>query len=115
MELCAFAQGSTPRMGFHVTHRMGNVEKVPYSAFPALLEELEVDPADIEHASVSVTHESEWCLSAYRGGYIAFENLEQGEPRHMDGVPPQKIVSLWCLLADGDFAALESEPWQPGY
>jgi hypothetical protein len=102
-------------MGFHVTHRTGSMGNVPCSAFAELLEELDGDPEDSEHASVSVTHASEWCLSAYKGGYIAFENLEAGEPRHMDGVPTEKIISLWRLLAAGDIAALEREPWKPGY
>lgn len=102
-------------MSFHVTHRLGNMDKAPHSAFPELLQELEDNPHDDEHTSVSVTHESEWCLSAYRGGYIVFENLEEGEPRHMNDVPSQKIVALWKLLADGDLGALESEPWKPGY
>lgn len=91
------------------------MEKAPREAFPGLLRELEADPADHEHKSVSVTHESEWCLSAHRGGYIVFENLEEGEPRHMTDVPSEKIVALWHLLADGDLDALESEPWRPGY
>lgn len=102
-------------MGFHVTHRLGNMEKVPRSAFPELLRELDAHPEDEEHTSVSVTHESEWCLGVYRGGYVVFENLEEGEPRHMTDVPPEKILALWQFLADGDFAGLESEPWKPGY
>jgi len=102
-------------MGFHVTHRLGNMEEAPRSTFPILLKELEASPEDIEHTSVSVTHESEWCLSAYRNGYVAFENLEEGEPRHMVDLAPEKIISLWHLLADGNLDALEVEPWQPGY
>lgn len=102
-------------MSFHVTHRDGSMESMPQSAFPDLLAELDGDPADEEHASVSVSHESEWSLGAYPGGYLVFENLEDGEPRHMTGVSAEKIVSLWCLLADGNLPALEKEPWQPGY
>lgn len=102
-------------MGYHVTHRMGNMDDGPYSDLSGLLAELDEDADDHEHADVSVTHESEWCLSVYRGGYITFENLEAGEPRHMRGVPDEKIISLWRLLADGDLGAIESEPWQPGY
>ena len=102
-------------MSFQVTHRLGSMESAPQSAFPALLQELEASPEDEEHTSVSVTHESEWCLGAYRGGYIVFENLEEGEPRHMTDVPPEKILALWRLLADGDLGALESEPWELGY
>lgn len=102
-------------MSFHVTHRLGDMEEAPRSSFPDLLQELEADPQDEEHISVSVTHESEWCLGAYRGGYVVYENLEAGDPRHMTDVPAEKIVALWRLLADGDLVALESEPWKPGY
>jgi len=102
-------------MSFHITHRLGNMEEAPRSAFFGLLQELGADPEDAEHTSVSVTHESEWCLGAYRGGYIVFENLEEGAPRHMTNVPSEKIIALWHLLADGNLAALEGEPWQPGY
>jgi len=102
-------------MSFHVTHRQGNMEEAPHSAFPALLQELDAAPEDEEHTSVSVTHESEWCLGAYRGGYVVFENLEEGDPRHMTDVPPEKIVALWRLLAEGDLVSLENEPWKPGY
>jgi hypothetical protein len=70
------------------------MEKAPHSAFPDLLRELEADPEDNEHASVSVTHDSEWCLSAYKGGYVVFEHLEEGEPRHMTDVPPDKVLAL---------------------
>ena len=91
------------------------MEEAPPSVFPELLQELEANPEDAEHTSVSVTHESEWCLGAYRDGYIVFENLEEGDPRHMTDIPPDKIIALWLLLADGDLAALEGEPWQPGY
>ena len=102
-------------MSYHVMHRMGNTEKAPHSAFPDLLRELDADPEDQEHNCVSVTHESERCLEAYRGGYVVYGNLEEGEPRHMTDLAPEKIVALWRLLADGDLVSLESEPWKSGY
>jgi hypothetical protein len=102
-------------MSFHVTHRLGTTEKVPHTAFPELLRELDDDLEDREHISVSVTHESAWCLGAHRGGYVVFENLELGEPRHMNHVAPEEIITLWRLLAEGNLDALEREPWQPGY
>jgi hypothetical protein len=43
-------------------------ENEPFSAFAELLAELDEDPADLEHTSVSVKHESEWCLEAFRDG-----------------------------------------------
>ncbi len=58
--------------------------------------------SDDEHTSVSVTHESEWRLGVYRGGYVVLENLEEGEPRHMTDVPPEKILLLWQFRAAGD-------------
>lgn len=102
-------------MSFRVTHRLGTMEKAPRSAFPELLRELEADPDDAEHNSVSVTHESEWCLAAYRDGHVVFEKTEEGDPRHLTDVGPDKIIALWHLLADGDLDALEREPWRPGY
>jgi hypothetical protein len=103
-------------MSFHITHRLGKTARgVTKSAFPSLLEELEADTGDVEHASVAVTHESEWCLEVYKNGYIVFENLESDEPRHMRNVPAQKIIALWELLADGNLDAIETEPWQQGY
>lgn len=102
-------------MSYHVTHRMGNMTPEPQGSFADLLAELDAGPQDDEHASVSVTHESEWSLGAYRGGYIVYENLEEGEPRHMRDVPPEKIIALWQRLAEGDLEALENEAWLPGY
>lgn len=83
--------------------------------FHTLLAELVADPDDQEHTSVSVTGEGEWNVGAYRGGYIVFENLEEGEPRHMVGVSDEKIIALWNELADGNLDSIEREPWRPGY
>jgi hypothetical protein len=103
-------------MPFHVTHRYGEMESdPPRSRFAALLQELDDRPEDAEHTSVSVTHETEWCLSAYSGGYLVFENLEGNGPRHMTNLSPEKIVELWDALAEGDLDSIEQEPWKPGY
>jgi hypothetical protein len=103
-------------MAFHITHRYGSMDS-PRSAaaFAALLRELDERPEDTEHTSVSVTHESEWCISASRGGYVTFEHLENGGERHMHGVSEAKIIELWTRLAEGDIATIEQEPWKPGY
>jgi len=89
----------------------------PNADFLALLRELEDRPEDTEHGSVAVTHESEWSLGVSRGGYITFENLEAagGGERHMDEVPVSKILELFQHLAEGNLAAIEREPWLPGY
>lgn len=105
-------------MAFNLTHRYGSMDPGgSYSDFLALLCELEDRPEDTEHCSVAVTHESEWSLSVSRGGYIIFENLEAeaGGERHMDEVPVSKILELFRHLAEGNLAAIEQEPWLPGY
>ncbi|SEK17010.1 MULTISPECIES: hypothetical protein [unclassified Variovorax] len=105
-------------MAFNLTHRYGSMDSgSSNSDFLALLRELDDWPEDTEHGSVAVTHESEWSLAASRGGYITFENLEaegRGE-RHMDEVPASKILELFRHLVEGNLAAIEQEPWLPGY
>ena len=103
-------------MGFHITHRYGAMSSnPPLSVFRALLDELKERPEDQEHCSVSVTNESEWCISAYGGGYLVWGNLEGDAERHMTDVPEEKILRLWEALAKGDIALIEREPWLPGY
>jgi hypothetical protein len=104
-------------MSFFVYHRYGASERdPPPSIFPLLLDELEERLDDQEHLSASVIHESEWGLGLYRGGYVTFENVEgEGEPRHMRGVSREKAIEMMLSLSNGDLAALEREPWQPGY
>ena len=102
-------------MAFTIAHRMGDMDRnPPLSSFPELLAEL--DPKDTEHCDVAVTHESGWCISVGVSRTISWENIEAGPlPRHMVDVPDRKIIELWTKLASGDLAAIESEPWQPGY
>ncbi len=103
-------------MAFHITHRYGDMERPEsLAAFVELLSELDQDLEDTEHASVSVSHESEWCISVSRGGYVIFEHLENGGERHMRGVSDGKIIDLWTLLAEGEIARIEQEPWLAGY
>jgi hypothetical protein len=103
-------------MAFHIIHRLGNMdEPVGTPDFRKLLLELEEDPEDVEHASVAVTHESEWSLSAFRGGYVVFEHLENGSERHMRGISDDQIIQLWKSLAMGDIQAVEQASWAPGY
>ena len=103
-------------MTFHITHRLGNMDgpqRIP--DFRDFLLELGEDPEDEEHISVAVTHESEWCLSAFRGGYVIFEHIENGGERHMQGVSNDRIIQLWTCLANGDIHIIEQAPWCPGY
>jgi len=101
-------------MAFHITHSSGSMESSPpLSALPGLLDELE--RADAEHGDVSVTHQSEWCISVSRSGFTTLENLERGEPRHLRDLSRQKILDLWTKLAHGDIQSVESAAWISGY
>ena len=62
-------------------------------------------------------HETEWCLSAYSGGLLVRENAEaeENKARHMKCVPRERVLGLWLALVQGDLAAVEAEPWLPGY
>jgi hypothetical protein len=47
---------------------------------------------DSEHSSLSVTHESEWCMSVSFGGYVFLEHLEDGGERHMRNVSDAQVL-----------------------
>jgi len=103
-------------MGYHVTHRSGDMEDEPtLDSLSALYDELEHE--DDEHPSVSLTHESEWDLGAYGGGLLIWENLEteNSEARHMKNLPKEKVLELWEKLAQGKIEEINREPWLPGY
>lgn len=76
-------------MPFHVTHREGGQDaNVPVSSFDELFHEAEDNTDDTEHTSVSVTHESEWDLAYYGGGYLIFENA-------LRRAPPWNQIGVW--------------------
>jgi hypothetical protein len=101
-------------MAYHVTTRWGGDEAEPSTdRLREVLRELDAD--DDEHPSVSLTHESEWSLGAYPGGLLIWENLEHGEPKHMNQVPRDRILELWILLSEGRVEEIEREAWLPGY
>jgi hypothetical protein len=103
-------------VSFTITHRYGAMDRdPPLEQLPMLLAELDKRPEDTEHGSVALTHESEWCLSVARGGYVVFEHLENGGERHMNSVSPEDIIRMWNLLAVGRIADLEAMAWAPGY
>lgn len=101
-------------MTFQVSPRWGDDEAEP--TVERMREVLaELDAEDFEHPFVSVTHESEWCLSAYPFGLLVWENLEDGVPRHMNEVSRERVLALWRKLAEGRLEEIEAEPWLPGY
>ncbi|MFJ9848202.1 hypothetical protein [Streptomyces sp. NPDC101150] len=69
--------------------------------------------ADDEHPDVSLTHESGWCLSAFAGGLLIWENTEDDAvvPGEMRGVGREENVRLFGLLAAGDIGTLTALPW----
>lgn len=103
------------RVSYWVNHLMGNTDvEYPFSSLSDLYSEL--SQADQEHIDVSLTHESDWCLSAFSSGLLVWENVGgEGEPQHMINVPKEKILELWSLLASGSIEAINQENWQPGY
>ena len=70
---------------------------------------------DDEHPSVSLTHDSEWSMSAFPDGLVIWENAEEDVARHMLHVSRSKVLDLWTLLSDGQIETIEKEPWIQGY
>ena len=102
-------------MGYHVFTRWGSDHSCPT---PEQMREVlaELDADDIEHPSVSLTHDLEWCLAACPGGLLVWENLEaDDQARHLNDVARERVLTLWIRLAEGRLAEIEAEPWIPGY
>ena len=101
-------------MAYHVTHLTGASEKgLSTERFSRLLDEL--SNADDEHPDVSVTHESEWCLTAYKSGFAVLENLEDGQPVHAGPLDRATMVSPMLAVAEGRIGDAQSYAWRPGY
>ncbi|NJO23869.1 MAG: hypothetical protein HC868_14245 [Sphingomonadales bacterium] len=103
-------------MPFHTRDRWGTTESnPPVERLRALL--LSLDTVDPEHPDVSLNHDSGWSLSAFPSGRLVWENVEMAgsAPRHMPGVPREKVLALWLSLTQDNIAAIEAEAWLPGY
>ena len=83
-------------------------------AVGALLAELDAGD-DAEHPDVAIAHESGWTLSAFPSGLVVWENVEDGEPRHLAGVSRERVRAMFDALAAEDLDAVEAQEWQPGY
>jgi hypothetical protein len=95
-------------------HWTGQVEVgFPKDRFGELLDELAV--ADNEHPDVSIIHETEWALIAYKSGVVVLENLEGEEPVHMDSLDRSRTLELMVAVSEGRIQDAQSAPWQPGY
>jgi hypothetical protein len=106
-------------VSFYVRHRYGgNDRDPPFESFGALLDEVDEDPSDQEHFSVSVVHESDWALSVYPGWRVIYENVEDLdlEPRHLEaGSDRTYVLRLMRAAAEGDGQTLDAQTWIPGY
>jgi hypothetical protein len=101
-------------MSYHVMHWTGEMESgFPSERFGELLDEL--SDADAEHPDVAVAHESEWCLTVYRSGFVVLENLGVGNPVHCGPLDRAKTIALMLAVAEGRIDDVESEAWWPGY
>jgi hypothetical protein len=98
-----------------ITHRSGAMEPLTdVSRLALLLDELD-EGGDAEHPDVAVADPTGWTLSAFSNGKVVWENVEDGEPRHLDHVERVRLISLFTAVAAGDLATVEAQPWQPGY
>ncbi len=104
-------------MSITFTHRGGDMADGSEESIPELVAELD-GPLDDEHPDVAVTDDdSSWSISAFQGGSLVFENLDDGdvEPRHLPQVSRTEMIRVLTLLARGDLRALQQLDWQPGY
>ena len=112
----ASGSGEAPdAMRYFARDRMGATIQSPgMDRMRNLLDSLATE--DPEHPDVSLTHESGWCLAAFAGGLIVFENVETGDgPWHMRSVGADHILDYWRALADGHHERLLPLPWVDGY
>lgn len=103
-------------MTYHVRHWLGDTEgegEFATTRFGELLDELA--EADDEHPDISVTHESEWCLSVGKSGALILENLEENEPVHMTSADRAMTLALMVAVAEGRIEDARSAPWKAGY
>lgn len=101
-------------MSYTITHMLGSMERnPPLNALRELVAEL--DAAQTEHGDVAISDESGWTLSGYRNGAVVWENVEEGEPRHLTSVSREDLLELMRLVASGDLGAVEKKAWKDGY
>jgi hypothetical protein len=76
----------------------------------------ELSDASDEHTNVSLTHESEWSISAFPSGLLIWENVAgEGEPKHIPNASKELTIKLWSLLARGLIEKIEEQNWLSGY
>ena len=99
-------------MAFSITHRSGEMEAdVPLDALKGLVAELAI--SDPEHPDIAIDHESGWGLSAFPSGLVLWGNVERDDPERRMLVSRERLMALMRAVAEGDFAELERQPWEP--
>ncbi|WP_371800367.1 hypothetical protein OG963_06365 [Streptomyces sp. NBC_01707] len=63
---------------------------------------------------MSLAHESGWCLSAFGGDLVVWENPvdDSMAPGEMRDVSREEILQLFGLLAAGDITSVDDLPWR---
>lgn len=85
-------------MSYELTRRWGKSKpNATVGHMQEALDELDVD----EHPNASLTHQSGWSLGAFGSGLLVWENVEEGEPRHMKDVRRSTVLRLWLALSGG--------------
>ncbi len=91
-----------------IMHRNGAMESDPRGDWSAaLIAELEIE--DEEHPDIAVTDERGWCLSAFPGGLVIWENVEdeaRAEQRHT--LTREGLRQAVGTLSKGNPAAVEA-------
>jgi len=103
-------------MSYSVTGVFGDAERgFSTNRFEELIEQVE-RLSDQEHTNASVTHESEWSLAVFRNGKVVLENLEEGEPLHMESLSRERVLELMVAVAEGRIDEVRALPgWKAGY
>ncbi|HVS70259.1 MAG TPA: hypothetical protein VHQ47_03275 [Phycisphaerae bacterium] len=103
-------------MSFYVSNQQGESERdVTPERMAQLL--VGIDPADVEHPDVWLTHSSGWTISVFGSGLVILTNLAARGTlaMHQRLAGPLMALPLWEQLARGDVAGVQARPWQPGY
>ncbi|WP_327178800.1 hypothetical protein OG599_28350 [Streptomyces sp. NBC_01335] len=67
-----------------------------------------------ENPDISLTHESGWSLTAYAGGLLLWENVEDDSlvPGVIEKATTEDVLRLFGRLAAGDTDTVEAEGWR---
>ncbi|GHH36373.1 hypothetical protein [Streptomyces candidus] len=69
---------------------------------------------DTDNPDVSLTHESGWSLSAFAGGLLLWENVEDetAAAGSLDKVAEEEVLRLFALLSGGEVEKVAELDWQ---